>query len=133
MRATIRRTFMLLALLVIVWLTFRDYGITNDEKVQDLYGRMLLSFYRSGFQDLSAFSYQDLYYYGGLFDLVAAALYPVSPLGEYETRHLLCALIGVLGIAGTWRLGRLSGGPRATRAQDLLWALLNSKGFLYNY
>lgn len=27
----------------------------------------------------------------------------------------------------------LSGGPRATRAQDLLWALLNSKGFLYLY
>lgn len=27
----------------------------------------------------------------------------------------------------------LSGGPRAQRAQDLLWALLNSKGFLYSY
>jgi hypothetical protein len=30
-------------------------------------------------------------------------------------------------------LGYLKGGPRASRAQDLLWALLNSKGFLYNY
>jgi hypothetical protein len=27
----------------------------------------------------------------------------------------------------------LSGGPRAARAQDLMWALLNSKGFLYIY
>jgi hypothetical protein len=27
----------------------------------------------------------------------------------------------------------LEGGARATRAQDLLWALLNSKGFLYLY
>jgi hypothetical protein len=26
-----------------------------------------------------------------------------------------------------------TGGGRASRAQDLLWALLNSKGFLYNY
>jgi hypothetical protein len=30
-------------------------------------------------------------------------------------------------------LAYLKGGPRASRAQDLLWALLNSKGFLYNY
>jgi len=27
----------------------------------------------------------------------------------------------------------LSGGPKAARAQDLLWALLNSKAFLYVY
>jgi len=27
----------------------------------------------------------------------------------------------------------LSGGPKTQRAQDLLWALLNSKGFLYSY
>ena len=27
----------------------------------------------------------------------------------------------------------LTGGPRTLRAQDLLWALLNSKGFLYVY
>jgi hypothetical protein len=27
----------------------------------------------------------------------------------------------------------LAGGPKASRAQDLLWALLNSKGFLYIY
>jgi hypothetical protein len=27
----------------------------------------------------------------------------------------------------------LSGGARTMRAQDLLWALLNSKGFLYIY
>jgi Protein of unknown function (DUF1553) len=27
----------------------------------------------------------------------------------------------------------ISSGSRATKAQDLLWALLNSKGFLYSY
>jgi len=27
----------------------------------------------------------------------------------------------------------LSGGPKTQRVQDLLWALLNSKGFLYSY
>ncbi len=32
-----------------------------------------------------------------------------------------------------YALKYLSGGPRTLRAQDLLWALLNSKGFLYVY
>ena len=27
----------------------------------------------------------------------------------------------------------MAAGPRTARAQDLLWALLNSKGFLYIY
>jgi hypothetical protein len=27
----------------------------------------------------------------------------------------------------------LAGGPQTLKAQDLLWALLNSKGFLYIY
>lgn len=102
----------LLAVTVMVVLTYQDYGITNDEEVQNVYGIKLLSFYSSWFQDRSAFEYLDLYRYGGLFDLTAAILNLFSPLGEYETRHLLGGLIGVAGLAGAWRLGRLIGGPR---------------------
>jgi hypothetical protein len=98
----------LLAVTVMVLLTFRDYGITNDEEVQNVYGIKLLAFYSSLFADRSAFDYLDLYRYGGLFDLTAALLNTVSPLGEYETRHLL---------------GRLVSGPRVGLLSLLLLLL----------
>jgi hypothetical protein len=109
--------------LALVCLTFRDYGITNDEEVQKIYGEMILAFYSSGFHDLSALSYKDLFYYGGLFDVVAALVNKVSPLGQYETRHLLGGLVGVLGLVGGWRLARLLAGPRAGLAAVVLLAL----------
>lgn len=102
----------LLGVAIIVCLTYGDYGITNDEEVQNVYGVKLLAFYTSFFQDESAFNYLDLFRYGGFFDLIAAILNLFSPLGEYETRHLLGGLIGVVGLAGAWRLGRHLGGSR---------------------
>ncbi|WP_328702874.1 ArnT family glycosyltransferase [Arenibaculum pallidiluteum] len=114
---------LLLALLVLSCMTFLDYGVTTDEEVQHIYGKRLLSFYLSGFQDMSAFTFKDLFRYGGLFDLMVAVLIPVSPFEEYETRHLLSALFGVVGVAGTWRLGRLVAGPRAGFMAALLLAL----------
>lgn len=102
----------LLCAVLMVALTFGDYGITNDEEVQNVYGIKLLAFYLSGFQDWSAFNYLDLFRYGGFFDLLAALLNLVSPFGEYETRHLLGGLMGVVGLAGAWRLGRHLGGER---------------------
>lgn len=103
----------LLAVAVLVVLTYREYGIIWDSEVQDEYGRKLLSFYLSGFHDRSAFEFQNLYLYGGAFDLTAALLNQVSPLGEYETRHLLGGMVGVLGLLGAWRLARMLAGERA--------------------
>lgn len=114
---------LLLGLLVLALLTFRDYSISIDEEVQHIYGKKLLAYYLSGFTDTSAFAFKDLFYYGGLFDLTVAALLPVSPFSEYDTRHLLCALVGVLGIAGTWRLARRLAGPRAGFIAAALLAL----------
>lgn len=93
--------------------TFGDYGITNDEWLQHEYGERLLAFYTSGFADRRAFDFHNLYLYGGLFDLIAALLAPLSPLGEYDTRHFLSAVCGWLGLLGTWWLGRLAFGPSA--------------------
>lgn len=100
-------------LLTAVALTFRDYGITVDEEVQNEYGKMLRSLYVTGLADRTAFSYLNLYYYGGLFDLLAALLNLISPFGEYDTRHLLGGLFGVWGVIGAGLLARRLAGPRA--------------------
>jgi len=48
--------------------------------------------------------------YGGGFDMAAALLHKVIPLELFETRRLLGAVVGVIGLAVTWRLGRRVGG-----------------------
>ncbi len=101
------------AVLVLVLATFRDYGISWDEKLQNTYGEKLISMYASGFADRSALTYVNLYLYGGLFDMLAALANMVSPFGEYETRHLLGGLVFVGGLLGGWRLAHLLAGPRA--------------------
>ena len=93
--------------------TFRDYGISWDETLQNTYGEKLIAMYASGFQDRSALSYVNLYLYGGLFDMLAALANMVSPFGEYETRHLLGGLVFVGGLLGGWRLAELLAGRRA--------------------
>jgi len=98
---------------VLVLATFQNYGISWDEQVQNTYGELLLRFYTSGFQDRSAMAYLNLFYYGGFFDMVAAAVNRVSPFGVYETRHLLGGLFMLVGLVGAWRLTRLMAGPRA--------------------
>src|SRR5207248_5366692 len=46
------------------------------------------------------------------FNMIAAALNRFSPLGVYETRHLLNGAFGILGLVGCHKLGRALGGPR---------------------
>jgi Dolichyl-phosphate-mannose-protein mannosyltransferase len=103
----------LVASVLLVILTFRSYGLIWDEEWQAIYGHKILAWYTSFFTDDSAFTYLNLHFYGGAFDLLAALMNKVSPLGEYETRHLMGGLVGVLGLAGAWRLGQRMGGPRA--------------------
>ena len=111
---------LLAALAVGALLVFRDFGVTWDESLQQHYGELVLHYFATLGRDHGAFTYRDLRYYGPAFDLLAAALTRISPLGLYETRHLLGAGVGILGVAGAWRLGRRLAGPRA----GLLGALL---------
>src|SRR6478736_3069255 len=107
-------TVVLLAgLLAVALLTYRDYAISNDEGVQHHYGELIIAYYRSGFADQALFSFQNLYLYGGLFDIIAIALSHVVPIDPYDLRHILCALIGVGGIGATAATARLIAGPRA--------------------
>jgi hypothetical protein len=111
--ADIGAVALLAVALVLVALTFRDYGVTWDEPGLRTYGRMLVDWYASGFTDGRAFAFANLRYYGGAFDIVATLLEPLAPFEPYATRHLLGGLSGVLGLLLTWRLARRLGGPRA--------------------
>lgn len=108
---------------VCILLSYGQHGISNDEEVQHVYGRLLLDFYASGFTDRSAFAYKNLYLYGGLFDLIAAALERVVPMNVWDLRHLLSAAFGLAGMAGTWLLvRRLAGTGRLGDAGLAEWA-----------
>ena len=72
---------LLLSIGVLIVLSFPEYGIIWDEEVQRQYGLLLLNYYASGLTDLSAFSFDNLYLYGGGFDMAGALLERVSPYG----------------------------------------------------
>jgi Dolichyl-phosphate-mannose-protein mannosyltransferase len=104
-------------------LTFRDYGLGWDDYTHAEYADLLLRMYGTGFKDTGALSFANLYMYGGGFDMAAALLHKVIPLELFETRRLLGAIVGVIGLGVTWRLGRRVGGPLAGLATLLLLAL----------
>src|SRR6201985_866375 len=128
-RSSVERTCDDLAILVlaavgvIASLTFRDYGLGWDDYTHAEYADLLLKMYGSGFKDTGALSFANLYMYGGGFDMAAALLHKVIPLELFETRRLLGAIVGIIGIMVTWRLGRRVGGPLAGLAALLLLAL----------
>jgi len=103
---------LLLGAAILIGLTFADYGVTWDEDVHNWYGYFALDYYLSLFTDQRALNWLNLYNYGAAFDLIAAALNKFSPLGVYETRHLLNGFVGLIGLLGCWKLGRALGGAR---------------------
>src|SRR6516164_3565003 len=128
-RRSLERTYDDLALLalavvgIVATLTFRDYGLGWDDYTHAEYADLLLRMYGSGFKDTAALSFANLYMYGGGFDMAAALLHKIIPLELFETRRLLGAIVGVIGLAVTWRLARRVGGPLAGLAALLLLAL----------
>ena len=116
----------LLALVVvsiIASFTFRDYGLGWDDYTHAEYADLLLKMFGSGFRNTDALSFANLYMYGGGFDMVAALLHKVIPLELFETRRLLGAIVGIIGLAVTWRVSRRIAGPVAGLVTLLLLAL----------
>src|SRR5258708_7335658 len=109
----IATVMLLAALVVIALLTYKDYAISNDEGAQRHYGELIIAYYSSGLKDLSVFNFQNLFLYGGLFDIIAVGLSHVVPIDPYDLRHILSALIGIGGIGATAATARLISGPRA--------------------
>jgi 4-amino-4-deoxy-L-arabinose transferase-like glycosyltransferase len=114
--------FVLAAVAVIAAVTFRDYGLGWDDYTHAQYAELLLELYRSGFTDTRAFSFVNLFMYGGGFDMAAALAAKVLPFDLFETRRLIGAAIGIIGLFATWRLGRRLGGPTAGLAALILLA-----------
>src|SRR6266436_101806 len=96
---------------IVALLTFRDYGLSWDDYVHAEYGDLLLKLYASGLRDQRVLSWVNLYYYGGGFDLLAALAAKLPPFTLFETRRLVGAAVGILGLLITWRIGRRVGGP----------------------
>jgi 4-amino-4-deoxy-L-arabinose transferase-like glycosyltransferase len=101
------------AVAIIAALTFRDYGLGWDDYTHAEYGGLLLHLYSSGFSDQRALSFVNLYAYGGGFDMLSALVAKVLPSDLFETRRLVGAIVGLIGIFITWRLARRVGGPLA--------------------
>src|SRR5947208_4132219 len=128
-RRSVERTCDDLAILVlavitlVAGLTFRDYGLGWDDYTHAEYADLLLRMYGSGFRDTAALTFANLYMYGRGFDMAAALLHKIIPLELFETRRLLGAAVGLIGLAVTWRLARRVGGPIAGLATLLLLVL----------
>jgi hypothetical protein len=90
---------------MVICITFLDYGLTWDEQTQKIYGDLILKWYYSLLQNPSVLIYKDLYLYGGLFEIIVQAAVVVSPLGTYETRHLINAVVSFIALVATYKLG----------------------------
>src|ERR1700731_4472573 len=113
-------TVVLIAALVVLALcTFKDYAISNDESVQHHYGELIIAYYASGLTAQDVFSFQNLYLYGGLFDIAAILLSHLIPIDPYDLRHILCALIGIGGVGAAAGRGSARGPDRRGRPQRL--------------
>ena len=122
------------ALVVIVLCTFKDYAISNDEGVQHHYGELIIEYYRSGFSVRDLFTFQNLYLYGGLFDITAVALSNIVPADPYDLRHVLCAMTGIGGVAACAASARLIAGPRAGLIAAIAIALCGAwYGAMFNH
>lgn len=96
-----KRLFKYIALVALVIMSAMSfsYGISGDEQDMAEYGQKALKFYTSFGKDTSCFKTDldkdgVLKYYGVWFDATAAAVGKVSPLWEYDTRHLLNSWVG---------------------------------------
>jgi hypothetical protein len=101
------------ALAIVALATVRQYAISNDEPIQHRYGELIIAYYASGFRDQALFQLENLYLYGGLFDIVAVLLGHLLPFDPWIIRHVLCAATGIGGLLATWGTARLIAGPRA--------------------
>lgn len=83
--------------LLMLWAS-KDFGNSGDELIHQLYGEKVLNYYLTMGKDQSSLHYENMYFYGGLFDMLCAIFYKTFSLDIYNTRHFISALFGFTGI-----------------------------------
>ncbi|MEP9378790.1 glycosyltransferase family 39 protein [Aquabacter sp. CN5-332] len=96
---------------IVAVFTFHDYGLGWDDFTHSQYGDLLYRYFESGLVYQRVFSFVNLYYYGGGFDLVATAISKMVPVDVFDIRRLLGGVVGIVGLLIVWRTGRRIGGP----------------------
>ncbi|MBB6251605.1 hypothetical protein [Nitrospirillum iridis] len=107
----------LAAAVIVVAVTFPDFGITFDEPLHVEYGQRALEWYASLGRDRAVLEFQNLYLYGALFDTVEALAENLLPFDVYATRRLVGGLTGLLGVLAVRRIARdIAGAETGARA-----------------
>lgn len=102
----------LIGVLVVGLATAGNYGATIDEFNANDYGPKALAWYTSGFADRSQFETVEfsLWYYGPWFQIITAAVQSLSLAEPLTIRHAMTFVVGLLGVATVYPIGRLSFG-----------------------
>lgn len=105
----------LAVLLVTLVAISRYFGSTWDEGFHQHYGTLVFNFFASGFTDLSALSYSNLYLYGGLHDVLCVVVEKIFVYWPvYAVRHAVNAAVGWIGLVYAARLAKLVAGSPAS-------------------
>lgn len=83
--------------IIMLWVS-KDFGISGDEYTQNTYGEHVYNYFATGGADKGALTFKNVYYYGGLFDLLCVTVNKILPTDEYNTRHFITAIFGFLTI-----------------------------------
>ncbi len=118
-------------LVLIALCTFTDYGMSWDETGHAQYGDDIVKYFQAGVAEAAVPDHHRSY--GGGYNLAAALFSNLVPLKRITSNHLFTALLGLLGLIGTWRLGRLLGGAAGGLVALLLLATLPAYyGHMFN-
>jgi len=98
---------------LLILLTYRDYGVTVDEKVASESGRYFFDWFGSGFRDRAVIDEGNKRLYGSAFNALSAFVANHSPLGVYDTDHLVIAITSIVGVFFAYRLGKKLASPMA--------------------
>jgi len=110
------------ALVLTALATFGDYGMSWDETDHVRHGDDIVQYFQAGMTEAAIPRHRETF--GGGYNLTASLFSDLVRHKRITSNHLFTALLGLLGLMGTWRLGRLLGGAAGGLLALLLLATL---------